>query len=457
MEKALFFQSVDEVRIGRILRFIIPTYLTSLFNTVYTMVDGIFVSAYVGTDALAAINIVYPIVNILTGIALAFATGGSAIAAIHIGGNEKAKANQAFAVSMAFSVMTDCLIAVLIGFNLEQILQMLGASPVTVDYCKIYAFWWLIGTPAVIGKELFIYFIRVDGSPAYGFWVAVSGGVLNIILDYILIGRWEMGIRGAAIATILGLVLSTFMGIFYFVKKNRILHFGRYKLSVLPGLRCMLNGMSELVDQLAIAITTVVFNRTAMAFAGEDGIAAVSIIMYLQFLFIGIYFGFSMGIAPPLGYAYGNNKHEICKRLEKYAYCFLTGASIVIYALAFFLAPVCTLFFSDQSSNVYLMAVSGMRLYGLSFLLSGFNIFLAVRMMAYGKGYYSGMITFLRSFAFLLLFLKVLPGCWGIRGIWLAVPLAEFLTLLISVSYMIFMKKGNCLKAVFAVDNGAKV
>lgn len=137
----------------------------------------IFVSAYVGTDALAAINIVYLIVNILTGIALAFATGGSAIAAIHIGGNEKAKANQAFAVSMAFSVMTDCLIAVLIGFNLDQILQMLGASPVTVDYCKIYAFWWLIGTPAVIGKELFIYFIRVDGSPAYGFWVAVSGGV----------------------------------------------------------------------------------------------------------------------------------------------------------------------------------------------------------------------------------------------------------------------------------------
>lgn len=316
MEKALVFQSVDEVRIGKILRFIIPTYLTSLFNTVYTMVDGIFVSICVGTDALAAINIVYPIVNILTGIALAFATGGSAIAAIHIGGNEKAKANQAFMVSMALSVMANCLIAVLIG-------------------------------------------------------------------------QWEMGIRGAA-----------------------------------------------------IAITTVVFNKTAMAFAGEDGIAAVSIIMYLQFLFIGIYFGFSMGIAPPQGYAYGNNKHEVCKRLEKYAYCFLTGASIIIYALAFFLAPVCTLFFAGRSSSVYLMAVSGMRLYGLGFLFSGFNIFFAVRMMAYGKGYYSGIITFFRSFAFLLLFLKVLPGCWGIRGIWLAVPMSGFLTLLMLVGYMIF--KGDC-------------
>ena len=457
MEKALVFQSVNEVRIGKILRFIIPTYLTSLFNTVYTMVDGIFVSAYVGTDALAAINIVYPIVNILTGIALAFATGGSAIAAIHIGGNEKAKADQAFMVSMALSVMADCLIAVLIGLNLNQTLRMFGASPVTMDYCKIYAFWWLIGTPAVIGKELFIYFIRVDGSPACGFWVAVSGGALNILLDYILIGRWEMGIRGAAIATILGLVLSTLMGIFYFIQRNRMLCFGRHKFSVLLGLRCMLNGMSELVDQLAIAITTVVFNRTAMAFAGEDGIAAVSIIMYLQFLFIGIYFGFSMGIAPPLGYAYGNNKYEICKRLEKYAYCFLTWASIIIYALAFFLAPACTLFFADRNSSVYLMAVSGMRLYGVGFLFSGFNIFLAVRMMAYGKGYYSGMITFFRSFAFLLLFLKVLPGCWGIRGIWLAVPMSEFLTLLILVGYMIFMKKGDCLKTIFAVDNGEKV
>ena len=332
MENTLIFASEKEVQFGKLLKFIIPTYLTSLFNTVYTIIDGIFVSAYVGTNALAAINIVYPIVNVLTGIALVFATGGSAVAALHIGGNRKEEASHAFSVSSVAAVLLSCLVSLIVLTNLSTILSLLGATDVTIAGCKTYALWWLWATPVVIGKELFTYFIRVDGSPAYSFVTALSGGVLNIVLDYVLVGRMHMGIYGAALATILGLVLSFLMGIYYFARKYKALSFTLHGLSAGLALRCMVNGASEFVDQLAIAITTIVFNRTALAFAGEDGVAAVSIIMYLQFLFIGVYFGFSMGMAPPLSYAYGDRKIDVCRKLEQYAHRFFAIAPLVIYA-----------------------------------------------------------------------------------------------------------------------------
>lgn len=447
MEKTLIFSSANEVRFGRVLRFIIPTYLTSLFSTLYTIVDGIFVSSYVGTNALAAINIVYPIVNVLTGISLIFATGGSAVAALLIGARKEREANKAFSVSIVFALLLGCVISLLAALDLNDVLRLLGATAITMYDCKIYAFWWLIATPLVILKELFTYFIRVDGAPTYSFLTALAGGICNIVLDYVLIAQFNLGLQGAAIATVLGILLSCGMGIYYFRKKRKILRFTISGLTLSLGVRCMVNGTSEFVNQMAIAITTIVFNRTAMAFAGEDGIAAVSIIMYLQFLIIGIYFGFSMGIAPPLGYAYGDGKREVCKILETYARRFFTVAPLVLYALTYFLAPLGVSFFSEPTSNVYAMAVVGMRWYGLGFLFSGINIYCAIRFMAYGKGHLSGIITFLRSFALLILFLTILPQFFDLNGVWLAVPFAESLTILASIGITVadmHRERRNC-------------
>ena len=425
MEKTLIFQSVDEIRLKKLLRFIIPTYLTSLFTTVYTIVDGIFVSAYVGTNALAAINVVYPLVNILYGIALAFATGGSALAALHIGGKKNDEASRTFSISMTAAIVIGALVSALILFRLPVILQMLGATSLLMADCKAYIYWWLFGAPIVVGKEMFTYFIRVDGSPTYSFLTALSGGIFNIVFDYIFIGQLHMGITGAALATFLGLLLSFIMGVVYFVTHPNFLHFTFRGLSIKEAFHSMINGTSEFVNQLAIAITTVVFNRSALLFAGEDGVAAVSIIMYLQFLCIGIYFGFSMGLSTPLGYAYGDRNFSVCRVLEKYAYRFFSIAPIILYG--------CTYLLASPGSTVFDMAVSGLRLYGLGFLFSGINIFAAIRMMTYGKGYISGMITFLRSFALLLLFLTILPRFLELNGIWLAVPGAEILTLIVAL------------------------
>lgn len=433
MEKTLMFSSANEVRIGKVLRFIIPTYLTSLFNTLYTIIDGVFVSSYVGTNALAAINIVYPIVNILTGIALVFAAGGSAVAALFIGGRKNKEANAAFSVSIVFSLLGGFLVSIAVVLDLNHVLRLLGATSATMEDCRIYAFWWLIATPAVMIKELLTYFIRADGSPTYSFLTALAGGICNIVLDYILISHFRMGLQGAAIATVLGILLSCCMGAYYFCRKRKVLRFTLYGFNVHLGLRCMINGTSELVDQVAIAITTVAFNRTAMAFAGEDGIAAVSIIMYLQFLVLGIYFGFSMGIAPALGYACGDGRKDVCKVLEGYAWRFFAVAPPVLYIIAYVIAPMGVGFFAESGSDVYRMAIDGMRWYGLGFIFAGLNIFSAIRFMAYGKGHLSGIITFLRSFALLILFLMILPRFWELRGVWLSVPFAEGLTLIVSM------------------------
>ena len=433
MDQGMMFHSEQEVRFLKLLKYMIPTYLTSLFNTVYTIIDGMFVAAYVGTNGLAAINIVYPIVNVLTGIALAFATGGSAITALYIGGAKVERAKKSFSVSVFASILTGSVISLLMYGNLTEILQFLGETARVRKDCRIYAYGWLFAAPIVAGKEVFTYFVRVDGAPTYSFVMSLSGGVLNIILDYVLVGELRMGVLGAVIATIFGILLSFGMGMYYFWKKSKRLHFMGKGLSIGEAVRCMGNGASEFVNQLAVGITTMVFNRTALGLAGEDGVAAVSIIMYLQFLCIGIYFGFSMGIAPTLSYAYGEKNLAVCRKLEGYAYRFLLLAPPVIYGLLYLLTPIGVSCFAADTDAVYSMAVEGMRVYGMGFLVSGINIFAAICMMSYGKGGYSGSITFMRSFLLLLVFLYVLPKRIGIYGLWMSMPAAELLTMVVSV------------------------
>lgn len=439
-EQNLLSQSITKISFPQVIRFIIPTYLATLFTTMYTIVDGIFVSAYVGTNALAAINIVYPIVNLLTGIALMFAVGGSSWAAIYLGKKDISSANEIFFFCIVVILLFGIVISGGLLLQLPEVLSFLGATVITKEYCTIYAKIWLWGTPVVMLKEIFVYFIRVDGNPFCSFLISAAGGILNLILDYFFVGYMKLGIWGAGIATILGLVLSTVFGILYFTKysKNIKFYFGRIHKKFFP--MCMMNGSSECINQLAIAITTIVFNKTALQYAGDDGVAAVSIIMYVQFIFLGIYTGYSMGISPLLGYSYGNNNQLVCKKLEKYSYRFFGIVPILLYGIAFFAAPFLVLLFAAQNSTVYSLAVPGMRIYSIGYFFAGWSIFTAIRFTSYGHGQYSAVITFLRSFLLLLLFLSILPQICGINGMWMAVPVAEFVTCLVTICLIFYVK-----------------
>lgn len=428
MTEAVFFKEVEEVKPGKLGRFVLPTYLTSLFNTVYTIVDGIFVAAYVGSNALAAINLVYPLVNILTAVALAFGAGGSALATLG-GAKDKQRASRIFSTSILAALLLGGAITGGILANYDAVLRFLGAGAATMSAAKTYANCWLFAFPAAMGKELLTYFVRADGDPRFSLFLALSGGVTNIVLDWLLVGLLGQGILGAGLATALGLIVSCLLGLYYFKKKRRYLDWS-WRIDLKEAVRSMINGASEMVDQLAIAVTTVVFNKTALSLAGNDGMAAVSIIMYVQYLFIGVYFGSSMGLAPQLSHAYGEGKLDVCQKLEQYAGRFLLVATPVIGLVTYFSAPAAVAMFAQGA--VYDLAVKGMRLYGLAFLFAGINIYTAVKLTAYGRGHLAGLITFSRSFAGLLLFLILLPKIWGLTGLWLAVPAAELTTLLLA-------------------------
>lgn len=429
------------LRPGKIFRFILPTYLTSLFTTLYTIIDGIFVSAYVGTDALAAINVVYPIVNLLTGLALMFAVGGSTLAAIALGSRDHNKANGIFSQCVLWSLLLGIGTAGLCWLCLDDVLYFLGATAPTMEYCRTYAVLWLLGVPAVVGKEILAYFVRVDGAPGFSFLISAVGGVTNIVLDALFVGVLNQGIFGAGLATVIGLVLSCLVGIGWFVGRHSVLRVVLQRPRFAVAARCGVNGSSEFVNQLAIAITTIVFNRTALSLVGEDGIAAVSIIMYLQFIFLGVYVGSSMGLSPLLGYAMGQGRLDLCRTLERYAHRFFLIVPPILCALSIFSAPWAVRFFA-KNPEVYALAVGGMRLYSVGYLFAGFNIFTSIRLSSYGLGRWAAIITGSRSCVLLLVFLAVLPRIWGLDGMWIAFPAAEFGTLAVAV----YFSKGCTVK-----------
>ena len=417
-----------KLRPGKIIRFIFPTYLTSLFTTLYTIMDGVFVSTYVGTDALAAINIVYPIVNLLSGLSLMFAVGGSTLAAIALGSKNREQASHIFSQCIFWSLLLGGCTSFICWLQLDRILYFLGATTPTLSYCRTYAALWLLGVPAVVGKELLAYFIRIDGAPGFSFFISAAGGITNIILDALFVGAWGQGVFGAGLATVMGLALSCILGIFRLTSRKSSLRVVLQRPRPAAAIQYGMNGSSELVNQLAIAVTTIVFNRTALNLAGENGIAAVSIIMYLQFVFLGVYFGGSMGVSPLLGYAMGQGRLDLCRDLERYAHRFFWMVPPVLCALALISAPAAVHLFA-KNDLVYTLAVRGMRLYSIGYLFAGFNIFTAIRLSSYGLGRWAAIVTGLRSCVLLLAALAILPQIWGLDGMWLAFPAAESGTL----------------------------
>ena len=428
-ENPLGYKNEGKLLVG----FAIPCIISMLVTALYNIVDQIFIGQGIGMLGNAATNIAFPLSTTCTAISLLLGIGCATNYSLHLGAGEKKESEKYAGNGIILMAIMGIFLFLITTIFLTPMLKFFGATPDVLPYAEAYTRITAIGFPFLIANTGMSKLILADGSPNYSMTSMLIGAIVNTILDPVFIFVFKMGMTGAALATFLGLLLSFVMGVVYFVTHPNFLHFTFHGLSIKEAFHSMVNGTSEFVNQLAIAITTIVFNRSALLFAGEDGVAAVSIIMYLQFLCIGIYFGFSMGLSTPLGYAYGDRNFSVCRVLEKYAYRFFSIAPIILYGCTYLLAPIGVRFFASPGSTVFDMAVSGLRLYGLGFLFSGINIFAAIRMMTYGKGYISGMITFLRSFALLLLFLTILPRFLELNGIWLAVPGAEILTLIVAL------------------------
>lgn len=419
-----------------LLKFAFPTIFMMIFMGLYTIVDTIFVSRFVDTNALSAINIVCPIINIIVGLGTMLATGGSAIVACKMGNGDMDGAKKIFTLTILSGAIIGILITSIGLIFMDNIIIWLGASDILIQYCRSYLFIILIFASANILQVLFQSLFVTAGKPQFGLWLVLGAGCTNIILDYVFIVPLQMGISGAALATGIGYLIPTIAGIVFFSKNKGVLRFCIPKLDKKVLFEICFNGSSEMVGQLSTAVTTFLFNIMMMRLIGEDGVAAITIIIYSQFLLTSLYIGFSMGVAPIISYNYGSRNNIQLKYIFKICILFISVASLLVFVFSMVCSSTIVEIFSQKGSNVYEITRSGFYIFSFSFLFCGYNIFTSSMFTALSNGKISAILSFLRTFVFITIGLLTLPSVLNIDGIWLAVPIAEILTLFLTVSFI---------------------
>lgn len=426
----------QEFTIKLLLKFAFPTIVMMLLMGLYTVVDTIFVARFAGTNALSALNIVCPVINLIVGLGTMLATGGSAIVARKMGAGETVRASQDFTLIIGAGVLLGTAVTVLGAVFIDGIISGLGASQILFPYCREYLLLLLLFTPASMMQVLFQNLIVTAGRPGIGMALGVSAGAANILFDYIFMVPMQMGIKGAALGTGIGYLIPTVAGILFFTAGNGSLHFRKpvMDISILAG-SCT-NGFSEMVGQGASAMTTFLFNRIMMKLLGEDGVAAITIIIYTQFLLTALYIGFSMGVAPVISYNYGKQDNARLKKIFSICMRFIILVSIVIFGAAIAFGSPLVSFFAEKGTSVYEIARKGFLIFPFSFLFCGLNIFTSATFTALSNGKLSAVLSFLRTFGLILVFLLILPEFMGVAGVWLAVPIAELLTMVVALSFL---------------------
>jgi len=419
-----------------LLRFAFPTIFMMFFVGMYTIIDTIFVARFIHTNALSSINIVCPVINLITGVGAMLAVGSSAVIARKMGeGNHKGACENLSFITL-FGILLGLFLSVLGILFIKPILHFLGASEILLPYCHTYLMVLLLFLPVNLLQLIFQTLFVTAGRPGLGFLLALVAGLINIIFDYIFIAKWLIGIAGAAISDGIGFLIIAVSGILFFMRKKEVLHFSLPKFDIKLIIESVYNGSSEMVGQLSTAITTIFFNGLMMRYLGEEGVAGITIIIYSQFLLSTLYIGFSIGVAPIISYHYGSQSHIQLKKIFRMCIFLISLTSILIFIVSILFAPHIVRFFSAEGSNVYCIALEGFFIFSFNFLFCGYNIFSSAFFTALSNGKVSALISFLRTFGFITTGLLLLPNFFSVRGIWLAIPLAELLTFFFSITFL---------------------
>ncbi len=426
-----------EISIASILKFSTPTIIMNMFMSFYIMVDGVFVSRFVNTDALSAVNIVYPILNVVIAASVLLAMGGSAYVGRKMGMGEEREAREAFSFISMAALVVGLAIGLICYAFLDEILIFLGADENVFDYCYEYASGLLPFVCMAIFQILYQFFFVTAGRPVLGMICVISGGVANIFLDYLFIVPLDMGIKGAAYATGLGFTIPAIVGALYFSFSSKDgLRYVRTGPKFYVIRECTVNGAAGAVSNLSVAVTTYLYNVTMMDLLRSDGVAAITIVLYAEYLFSAMFGGYSAGVAPLFSYNYGKNEKAHLQALFKISIKFVSCASVLVFGAAYLISGMVVAVFAAEGTNVYDIAVDGMRIFSFCLLGKGLNIFTTTLFSALSHGLISGTLSFLRTFVLIAGTLIILPQIIGVSGVWLALPIAEGCALLISATQL---------------------
>lgn len=426
----------------KLIKFTLPTIIMMVFTSIYGVVDGIFISNVVGSNAFASINLIMPVIMIIGTIGFMIGTGGSAIISKTLGEGKTEEANKQFSMLIYLEVILGVILTIIAIISLKPIAKMLGATEDMMSDCLIYGRILLIGMTAFILQNSFQSFMVVAEKPRFGLMISIAAGLTNMLLDFLLIYVFRIGVAGAAIATITSQIVGAIIPLVYFSRKNNtMLKLGKTKFELSTIIKTCTNGASEMVTNLSMSLVNILFNIQLMKFAGANGVSAYGIIMYVGFLFVGTYMGYSVGTAPIIGYHYGAGNKEELKSLLSKSLKLLGIVAIIMTGLAEILAKPLASIFVSYDKELLELTINAIRLYSLSYIISWFNIFASSFFTALNNGFISALISFLRTLLFQVAMIFILPAIWGISGIWLSVVFAEILAVVVSIICIVKNRK----------------
>lgn len=424
------------------MRFTLPTIVMMIFTSIYSVVDGFFVSNFVGITPFAGINLIMPFTQILGCVGFMFGAGGSALVAATLGEQNKEKANRIFSMLVYITMICGTGLAILGIIFMKPVAIAMGADEDLLPYCVTYGRILLITLPVFMLQNMFQTFLVTAEKPTLGLVITVCAGLTNIVLDalFIIVFRW--GLVGAAVATIMAQCVGGIVPLVFFARKNSsTLRLGKFYWDGKALLDSCVNGSSELVSNISMSVVSILYNYQLMRFAGKNGVAAYGAVMYVGFIFAAVFLGYSIGVAPVIGFHYGAQNRDELKGLFRKSNTLIAFASVILAALAFVLSEPLAKLFAGDDPVVLDMTVTAFHFYALSVLFSGFSIFGSSFFTALNNGAVSAAISFLRTLVFQIAGVLLLPVFFELNGVWYSLFVAEILAMAVTFTFYVIKRK----------------
>lgn len=436
-------QLSDHFTYRKLLRLTLPSIVMLVVTSIYSVVDGFFVSNYAGKVPFAAVNFIMPVLMVVGSIGFMMGTGGGALIAKTMGEKDEAKANRIFSMVVYLSFAMGVVLAVLGVLCLRPIASLLGAEGVLLENCVTYGRVILLATPAFILQFEFQCLFATANKPGLGLAITVAAGVTNVALDALFVAGLSWGLQGAAIATALGQCVGGVLPILYFARKKNtsLLRLGKFTYDGRALAQICMNGSSEMLSNLSTSVVGMLYNYQLLTYIGQDGIAAYGVLMYVGMIFSGIFIGFSVGAAPVISYHYGAGGHDEMKNLRKKCLVILTGFALTMFGLSLLLTDPLARLFVGYDPSLLVLTAHAFRIYSLSFLFLGYTIFASSFFTALNDGLLSAAISFLRILVFQIAAVLLLPWLLGVEGLWWSIVAAEVLGLGASALFLLLFRK----------------
>lgn len=437
-------QLSDHFTYRKLLKFTLPSIAMMIFTSVYGVVDGFFVSNFAGDVPFKAVNLIMPFLMIFGTVGFIFGTGGTAIVANILGEGDREKANRYFSLFVYVTFALGLIFAALGIVFIRPVAILLGAKGELLENCILYGRIILLALPFLVLQFLFQSFFVAAEKPRMGLFVIVAAGITNMVLDALLVTTLPQEYRliGAAIATAMSQFVGGFVPLIYFTRKNTSLfRLGKTKFELRAIAKACVNGSSEFMSNISMSVVGMLYNIQLLKYAGEDGIAAYGVMMYVSFIFAAVFIGYTIGTAPVISYHHGAGNHKEVRGILRKTLVILGIGGISMIGIAQLLARPLAMIFVSYSEVLMDMTVSGFRIFALSFLFMGFAIFGSGFFTALNDGLTSALISFLRTLVFQVAAVLFLPLVWDINGVWIASVVAEIMAVVFSFVFMLTKRK----------------